>query len=61
MSIVYTLQKSLMMTTVDVTKYSNNKEDSFLRQTDLNLIVTCIISDDIIFSSVKYKVMHLGT
>lgn len=54
MSIVYTLQKSLMMMTVYIVKYSNNKEDSFLRQTDLNFLVTCILSDYINFNSVKY-------
>lgn len=32
MSIVYTLQKSLMA--VDIVKYSSNDEDRFLRQTD---------------------------
>lgn len=61
MTIVYTLQKSLMMMTVYIVKYGSNKEDSFLTQTDLNFLVTCILLDYINFNSVKYKVMHLGT
>lgn len=60
MIIVYNLQKSLKMMTVDTVKYSNNEEDRCLTQTDLNFLVTCILSDDINFNSVKYKSNTFG-
>lgn len=55
-NIFYTIQKSLMIITV---KYWDNKEDRFVKWTDLNFLAVCRFSDSIRFNSVKYKAKYL--
>lgn len=57
---VYTLQKSLMMMTVGIVKYSSYKDGRLSRQTVLNFLVTCPLSDYIDFFYRKYVVMRFG-
>lgn len=58
--LVYTLQKSLMMITIGTVKYSSYKDDRLSRQTVLNFLVTCFLSDYINFIYGKYAVMRFG-
>lgn len=59
-SLVCTLQKSLRMMTIVIVKYSSYRNDRLSRQTVLDILVTCLLSDSINFFYGKYVLMHFG-
>lgn len=59
-NLVYTFQKSLMRMTIGIVKYSSYKDDRLSRQTDLNFLATCLLSDYINLFYGKYEVKHFG-